>query len=259
MSSQKRGSKPTALGIVKYWLSREGIERRNDLNNQYQTGENGKGFYFPCDIDYPHCFACNLPSHAWNRKLELCHVEPWCLGKNQNASNFILMCRTCHKDSPTVKNTKYFWKWVYNRQSSNERLYDNLISLVNDHQVQEYINECEKQDKNTLGCLWFDMFMLDGMNKLTEVILVSGELPLSSMAVLLADIVSIKEVDSVPSEVFTNDEIRELYLIYQRYAYEFEQNRQNGQFEDIFLTQLSKYVEIYKDRTASPMALQAKK
>ena len=55
MSRQGRECKPTALKVVKYWLSKEGIERRNKLNEKYQTGENGKGFFFPCDIDYPHC------------------------------------------------------------------------------------------------------------------------------------------------------------------------------------------------------------
>ena len=46
-------------------------------------------------------------------KLQKCHIEAKQFGNNDNPENLFLLCRKCHENSPDIKNSKLFFRWIY--------------------------------------------------------------------------------------------------------------------------------------------------
>jgi hypothetical protein len=78
------------------------------------------------DVDNPCCFACGWfserwtegrsPRKAWERAtLERAHIVPAGLGGSNAASNIILLCSPCHRDSPDWHDPWEMAVWISNR------------------------------------------------------------------------------------------------------------------------------------------------
>ena len=76
----------------------------------------------------PECMACRKYSEswydgvdtwtkAWNKaSLDRCHIVPaQHQGRSDDASNFVLMCRRCHEDSPDTTLPNVLFDWMKQR------------------------------------------------------------------------------------------------------------------------------------------------
>ena len=64
------------------------------------------------------CWRCGVPGSSKGRSygrtppLERCHIVPRMLGGSGDASNLVLLCRTCHNEAPDVDDTEFMWQWI---------------------------------------------------------------------------------------------------------------------------------------------------
>tara|TARA_R100000773_G_C4183215_1_gene92050 strand:+ start:159 stop:704 length:546 start_codon:yes stop_codon:yes gene_type:complete len=104
------------LSILKWWLSKDGQEYIDKLSTTYNL-----------DFDklkslnktkHSFCWACfREDSKTWNQsKLERCHILPDCDGGKPTPNNLVLLCKDCHKESPTLSDIFYFWEWFVNQE-----------------------------------------------------------------------------------------------------------------------------------------------
>ena len=102
-----RPTPPATLTIVEYWLS-----------NETPWG----GFI---DFNEPSCFACGYfkseDSHSsgwtsWEKAskkgLEKAHVVPYALDGSNEPSNFVLLCKQCHRLAPNVGTPQAMFDWM---------------------------------------------------------------------------------------------------------------------------------------------------
>lgn len=130
MSEKKkmRSSAPAAKRIVEHWTSCDGllslksIEQRLGLENNKLTLK-----MINIEPDDPACMACGQIRGKWT-SLERCHILGIddALAGNLTASdisivsNFVMMCRKCHVESPTSADTDTFWMWFAHKQTKQE-------------------------------------------------------------------------------------------------------------------------------------------
>lgn len=130
MSEKKkmRSSTPAAKRIVEHWTSRAGllslksIEQRLDLEDSKLTLK-----MINIEPDDPACMACGQIRGTWT-SLERCHILGIddALACNLTASdisivsNFVMMCRKCHVESPTSADPDTFWMWFAHKQTKQE-------------------------------------------------------------------------------------------------------------------------------------------
>lgn len=77
------------------------------------------------DLAAPSCFACGwhsehwakaTPKSSWERaRLERAHIVPRSLGGSDDASNIILLCNPCHRDSPDWHDPQEMARWIAGR------------------------------------------------------------------------------------------------------------------------------------------------
>jgi len=248
MTFRNRGYTPRSILIAEYWVSEVSEARRLEIVSKY-SGSRDKKIFFPTDIKKPHCFACNIPSLQWDRKLERCHIIPWSLTQDQSVSNFVLMCRDCHRASPTIKEEAYLWNWMASRRRASELLQDEVLCFVTEEDLTNYLKELSLNNENPSICCWFDMFMLERLGKLTEVIPVQGEMPLSSKAVVLSEIIKSKKSGLTPSDIFTESEMIHLYNSFQSGEDDFLEDVNNEDYtETDYDSLMDRFVLIYESR-----------
>lgn len=130
MSEKKkmRSSTPAAKRIVEHWTSRAGLLSLKSIEQRLGL-ENDKIFLKMISIepDDPACMACGQIRGEWT-SLERCHI----LGVNDAladnltasdisiVSNFVMMCRKCHVESPTSADPDTFWMWFAHKQTKQE-------------------------------------------------------------------------------------------------------------------------------------------
>jgi 5-methylcytosine-specific restriction endonuclease McrA len=90
------------------------------------------------DLGEPFCFACRNRYAEWEFEetnlskkykgmkalfkhwdalsLERAHVIPLSRGGSNRLRNFVLLCRTCHRDAPDVVDSSLMLKWLQNRK-----------------------------------------------------------------------------------------------------------------------------------------------
>ena len=129
-------SRPTKQKIVEYW-SQFFID--SDAEGNLEVFD-----FYPHTIWHdwgePDCWACGRydpqypdigvfeedPSkHSWATVLKMWgraalhrhHILPVVLGGSNDPSNFVLLCRRCHRDTPHTSNSDIFWAWMRNRPS----------------------------------------------------------------------------------------------------------------------------------------------
>ena len=137
--------------IAKYWLcSTLGEKEYKDMSDfEKKLAQQ--------DIGEPSCWACgryednnnydyvhwgeNEPIgkesltrclSSWNKAsfLERCHIIPKSLGGTDDASNLLLLCKPCHKESPDLKNPKYIKRWVAEKENFQKELYHSLANML---------------------------------------------------------------------------------------------------------------------------------
>jgi len=203
--SRVRKTTPSHKKIIEYWTSEEGYKRHKEVKKyapSYFKEDSYKTIYLPVDTDSPACFACDKPTPAWHKHLERCHILPWSITENQNVDNFILMCKDCHRASPTITNEEYFWKWVRDREHYNTQSQSMFSNYVSSDDVQKYTGHLFSvyEHKSFL----FDLTILDNLKELSEVVPVAGKIADSALTIKMIEVV--KYPSTTPSKLFNIDE-----------------------------------------------------
>lgn len=89
--SKRENIKTTIEEIVAYWSEHE--------------DESGLSVDF--SEAFERCWRC-----GYKRKLEHCHIVPASRGGEDIPSNFVLLCKDCHKDAPNVTDPEIMWDWL---------------------------------------------------------------------------------------------------------------------------------------------------
>ena len=164
--STRKGT-PTKRAIRKYWTeTKEGQEHIKRIRDSYSI-EIENLIYL--EYDMYTCFACNKPTS----RVERCHIIPHANGGTMEPSNFVLMCPTCHKESPTINNEKIFWTWL-------DSVDDYFTSRLNT------IRECIPSDLQNSDALPTAQDVIAMLNSY-DVPLVGGKLSDSTLAGVLSE------------------------------------------------------------------------
>lgn len=102
--SQKR-IMPSRKAIANYW------QHEADWVDKMGYGGVDKGHY---DDEFmpDECWACGLRyPNGFATSPDRCHVVSRWEGGNDECSNLVLMCRTCHQQSETIP-VDTFWIWI---------------------------------------------------------------------------------------------------------------------------------------------------
>lgn len=118
MAQQRRMA--SIKSIVKYWTSQEGFERIEEIEQDLSIDLGDfKETLIKCrDLKESRCWACNqkltktLMYEERYIGIERCHIIPKMNEGPDEAHNLILMCRRCHKSSPTTPREQVLWKWL---------------------------------------------------------------------------------------------------------------------------------------------------
>lgn len=88
--SQKRNLTPKK-DIVEYW---EEKLRSSESNVTYEMA-------------LTHCWRCRV-----KKRLDRCHIVARSLGGEDMPSNYVLLCKHCHFESPNIVDPEYIWDWL---------------------------------------------------------------------------------------------------------------------------------------------------
>jgi hypothetical protein len=119
MKSDNIGKQPSATHrkVMEYWILGPGMETWVDADKRLKTKIVSK--MTSIDHDYPQCWACHVAVTKWS-SLERCHIIPRSSGGGGKADNLILMCRSCHIESPTINDADSLWFWLSHKRTINE-------------------------------------------------------------------------------------------------------------------------------------------
>lgn len=104
-------ARPPKWAVVQYWAA----------------DPSGREVFAPhLDVDNPCCFACGWFSERWTQgrsarkaweraTLERAHILPAGLGGSSAASNLILLCSSCHRESPDWHEPLEMAVWICRR------------------------------------------------------------------------------------------------------------------------------------------------
>lgn len=147
----KRSSPPEYSKIAEYWHDKY-ITKEIKVCDQYEKDA------IPVILDWkePACWGCGIfndqlyvdPSYSelskmnnnwevWNLpSAKLCyqraHIIPHSGGGSNELSNYFLLCRQCHQESPDMMNSEYFFAYIYDirqRTILSERI-NQLIHII---------------------------------------------------------------------------------------------------------------------------------
>ncbi|MGA4840639.1 HNH endonuclease [Streptomyces sp. G45] len=103
-------SMPSKWSIAQFWA-------RSPSINQFAPH---------LSLDEPCCFACGwfsehwkkaTPQASWQRAtLERAHIVPKSLGGPDDADNLLLLCRSCHEESPDWPDRQQMARWIATRE-----------------------------------------------------------------------------------------------------------------------------------------------
>ena len=141
---------PTKSKIAKYWLYQR-VKHRS-----YDDLSNFEKKIVAQDIGEPSCWACGyhengkydfqaLPNEdpkkalsrafkTWNNAsfLQRCHIVPKSKGGTDNSDNLLLLCKSCHQESPDVTNPTFMKRWVIKKKSHDCDLYIRIKEMLDD-------------------------------------------------------------------------------------------------------------------------------
>ena len=100
--------KTTIKQIADYWVNVQPIDE-SLLNFDWSDA-------------HTHCWNCGdnkqSSSNKENIRLERAHIIPHALGGEDTASNYVLLCKECHREAPDSKNPKYIWEWIKSNRTT---------------------------------------------------------------------------------------------------------------------------------------------
>ena len=103
---EERPTMPTKEAIARWWWHHGWDEAREYRLNLVDFGE-------PC------CWACGTWRSSWTSwhkaSLERCHIVPHALGGTNDPSNYVLLCKDCHLESPDTPHREAMLTWIRNR------------------------------------------------------------------------------------------------------------------------------------------------
>jgi len=93
-----------------------------------------------CDA-HTHCWNCgdNKYSESDRVRLERAHIIPESLGGDDIPSNYVLLCKECHRQAPNTCDKENMWEWIKENKKS--------ISFYNTSKFQEVISILEQKEK----------------------------------------------------------------------------------------------------------------
>ncbi|MEG0527424.1 MAG: HNH endonuclease [Longicatena sp.] len=130
--------RPSHLQIVNYWIDKY-ITPSFEISSEYKCG------YEPIinDLGKPKCWACGFlnvhiydnPKYrkllesrnqprVWNLPesqsiLQRAHIVPKMLNGGNDVSNYFLLCKHCHQESPDFLDSRFFYAYIlYTRRHS---------------------------------------------------------------------------------------------------------------------------------------------
>lgn len=104
----KRQDKTTLKQIADYWIEHNDICEM-ELNFDWADA-------------HTHCWNCGDDknrSKSTKASLQRCHIIPHSLGGVDTPSNYVLLCASCHKESPNVKNTSAMWDYIKSNRTKH--------------------------------------------------------------------------------------------------------------------------------------------
>jgi len=82
----------TKQQIVDYWETRK---YEGDMGTDWDTATKA-------------CWCCG----RFTKNLEKCHIVATMLDGGDEVSNLVLLCKSCHRESPDFDNPDYMWDWI---------------------------------------------------------------------------------------------------------------------------------------------------
>lgn len=92
------------------------------------------------DLTHPCCFACGWFSEHWAKAtskasweratLERAHIVPSSLGGPDDATNVILLCAPCHRDSPDWHDPSAMARWIAERPERGSKELEELSDWI---------------------------------------------------------------------------------------------------------------------------------
>lgn len=122
-------NKTTIKQISEYWKKNSNIPEV-DLNFDWADSDT-------------HCWNCGKNKKSSDNKivrLERCHIIPKSLGGLDEPSNYVLLCKSCHKDAPNTINKNDMWDWIISNRLP--------ISLYNTFNIENALVRYKKIEKN---------------------------------------------------------------------------------------------------------------
>lgn len=108
--STPRKAAPSKQKIARYWSSKAGQNMIDKLQTTHLIDLDKMHDIQGGGLDF--CWACSKPTS----RLEKCHIIPHSNKGSNEPDNFVLMCKTCHAESPTLSDSFYFWEWFADQE-----------------------------------------------------------------------------------------------------------------------------------------------
>jgi len=140
-SSKKRTGTPSKSKIAEYWLFDQMPKCSEDMDEETRFAVYDSLTAFQkklaiIDWGEPCCWACGMwkdtdnditdptetnPLKSWDgvKWLEICHIVPHSLGGNEEVDNLVLLCKSCHKMAPNVKNPERMKQFITDKKSES--------------------------------------------------------------------------------------------------------------------------------------------
>lgn len=133
-TSERRPAPPARYEIAKWWDENTDTAYSEHLCPMFDWQKPPYYWEFVIDVGEPSCFAChwfdarvrtydaedgytNL-KRIWNdSRLERAHIVPYSLGGSNHVSNYLLLCRQCHRDAPDTTNPRFILQWTQKRDT----------------------------------------------------------------------------------------------------------------------------------------------
>lgn len=158
---------PTKSSIAAYWAEQEieGNPLVEKINHSI-SGDWGEPNCWACGIGPSFCTpfmqsACDVDYRegesiykCWNRAkfLERCHIVPDSRGGSNDVSNFLLLCKECHKEAPDCTNPAFMKMYVINKECRFLQESDFIKNFVlkqcgmSEDQMNEIIRFCMSEE-----------------------------------------------------------------------------------------------------------------
>jgi hypothetical protein len=170
-AANRRPAPPARYEIAKWWEKNAYTAYPEHQCAAYEWQEPPYHWDFVIDLGEPSCFACDwYDSQArtydvddgytnlrriWDgSRLERAHIVPYALGGGNQVSNYLLLCKQCHRDSPDTTNPRFLLQWAQRRDSYG------IIMLAKWKEAAKYLGVSLEQiyqafsDHRDKSCIW---------------------------------------------------------------------------------------------------------